>query len=204
MSGNGDSGGITGGSGGINLFEAEGITGLPEFLVTLPGGKVLSFNDWLYYLTWTIALVLFAVAWGIHHSRFGRSLRAIRDNEIAAAASGVWLASHKTLAFSILMNGVGYNYELVRPEEKLIANQPATRLHSQLDFGAYSQSRKIAGREAVRLNPVDAAHRGIAARSHQPDDTAAAADDAAAVLSASVLSVLAAAPSGSSAVNRRS
>ena len=35
----------------------------------------------------------------------------------------------------------------------LIANQPATRLHSQLDFGAYSQSKKIAGREAVRLNP---------------------------------------------------
>ncbi len=94
--------GLTGGSGGINLFEAEGSTGLPEFLVTLPGGKVLSFNDWLYYLTWTIALVLFAVAWAIHHSRFGRSLRAIRDNEIAAAASGVWLASHKTLAFSRL------------------------------------------------------------------------------------------------------
>ena len=43
----------------------------------------------------------------------------------------------------------------------LIANQPATRLHSQLDFGAYSQSKKIAGREAVRLNPADAAHRGI-------------------------------------------
>jgi branched-chain amino acid transport system permease protein len=93
--------GLTGGSGGINLFEAEGITGLPEFIVTLPGGRVLSFNDWLYYLTWTIALALFAVAWMIHHSRFGRSLRAIRDNEIAAAASGVWLASHKTLAFAI-------------------------------------------------------------------------------------------------------
>ncbi len=44
----------------------------------------------------------------------------------------------------------------------LIANQPATRLHSQLDFGAYSQSRKIAGREPVRLNPTDAARRGIA------------------------------------------
>ncbi|WP_426533498.1 molybdopterin-dependent oxidoreductase [Bradyrhizobium sp. McL0615] len=44
----------------------------------------------------------------------------------------------------------------------LIANQPATRLHSQLDFGAYSQSRKIEGREAVRLNPADAARRGIA------------------------------------------
>jgi branched-chain amino acid transport system permease protein len=93
--------GFTGGSGGINLFEAEGITGLPEFIVTLPGGHQLSFNDWLYYMTWTIALVLFVVAWGIHHSRLGRSLRAIRDNELAAAASGVWLASHKTLAFTL-------------------------------------------------------------------------------------------------------
>jgi biotin/methionine sulfoxide reductase len=44
----------------------------------------------------------------------------------------------------------------------LIANQPATRLHSQLDFGAYSQSKKIAGRKPVRLNPVDAARRSIA------------------------------------------
>ncbi|WP_024511244.1 molybdopterin guanine dinucleotide-containing S/N-oxide reductase [Bradyrhizobium sp. ARR65] len=44
----------------------------------------------------------------------------------------------------------------------LIANQPSTRLHSQLDFGAYSQSRKIAGREPVRLNPIDAERRGIA------------------------------------------
>jgi biotin/methionine sulfoxide reductase len=45
----------------------------------------------------------------------------------------------------------------------LIANQPATRLHSQLDFGRYSQSSKIAGREVVRLNPADAQARGIAA-----------------------------------------
>lgn len=44
----------------------------------------------------------------------------------------------------------------------LIANQPATRLHSQLDFGAYSQSAKRGGREVVRINPRDAAARGIA------------------------------------------
>ena len=43
----------------------------------------------------------------------------------------------------------------------LIANQPATRLHSQLDFGAYSQSSKVAGREVVRLNTADAGRRGI-------------------------------------------
>ncbi len=44
----------------------------------------------------------------------------------------------------------------------LIANQPATRLHSQLDFGGYSQSQKVAGREVARLNPADAKARGIA------------------------------------------
>jgi biotin/methionine sulfoxide reductase len=44
----------------------------------------------------------------------------------------------------------------------LIANQPSTRLHSQLDVGAVSQAAKVAGREAVRLHPADAAARGIA------------------------------------------
>ena len=44
----------------------------------------------------------------------------------------------------------------------LIANQPSTRLHSQLDVGDVSRAAKVAGREAVRLNPEDAASRGIA------------------------------------------
>ncbi len=43
----------------------------------------------------------------------------------------------------------------------LIANQPATRLHSQLDFGATSQASKVKGREPVRIHPQDAAARGI-------------------------------------------
>jgi biotin/methionine sulfoxide reductase len=43
----------------------------------------------------------------------------------------------------------------------LIANQPATRLHSQLDFGATSLASKIKGREPVRIHPQDAAARGI-------------------------------------------
>ena len=44
---------------------------------------------------------------------------------------------------------------------QLIANQPATRLHSQLDFGATSLASKIEGREPVRIHPQDAAARGI-------------------------------------------
>jgi biotin/methionine sulfoxide reductase len=46
---------------------------------------------------------------------------------------------------------------------QLVANQPATRLHSQLDFGATSQASKINGREPVRIHPQDAAARGIRA-----------------------------------------
>ncbi len=45
---------------------------------------------------------------------------------------------------------------------RLVANQPATRLHSQLDFGGHSTSQKQRGREVVRVNPADAAARGIA------------------------------------------
>src|SRR5208337_1759205 len=44
---------------------------------------------------------------------------------------------------------------------QLVANQPATRLHSQLDFGATSLASKINGREPVRIHPQDAAARGI-------------------------------------------
>ena len=47
----------------------------------------------------------------------------------------------------------------------LISNQPAPRLHSQLDFAAVSRNTKIAGREAVTLHPADAAERGIEADS---------------------------------------
>lgn len=44
---------------------------------------------------------------------------------------------------------------------QLVANNPSTRLHSQLDAGAHSQASKIQGREPVRINPADAAPRGI-------------------------------------------
>ena len=44
----------------------------------------------------------------------------------------------------------------------LVANNPATRLHGQLDHGAYSQAAKVKGREPVRMHPTDAAARGIA------------------------------------------
>lgn len=43
----------------------------------------------------------------------------------------------------------------------LLSGQPKTRLHSQLDNGAYSLSQKISGREPVLIHPDDARQRGI-------------------------------------------
>jgi biotin/methionine sulfoxide reductase len=44
----------------------------------------------------------------------------------------------------------------------LVSSQPRERLHSQMDMGPVSAQGKIAGREAVAINPVDAKKRGIA------------------------------------------
>lgn len=43
----------------------------------------------------------------------------------------------------------------------LLSDQPAHRLHGQLDAAQASRQAKVAGREAVRLHPRDAAERGI-------------------------------------------
>lgn len=43
----------------------------------------------------------------------------------------------------------------------LISHQPERRLHSQLDHGSHSRAGKIHDREPCRLNPKDAATRGI-------------------------------------------
>jgi biotin/methionine sulfoxide reductase len=48
------------------------------------------------------------------------------------------------------------------PDElHLIANQPKTKLHSQLDIGEISQKAKVKGREPLRMNPVDATRRNL-------------------------------------------
>ena len=91
--------GFTGGGSGINLF------GLPELTASLTPvtvlGQDLVFNDWLYYLCWTVALVGYVIAWLLLRGRTGRALRAVRDSETAAQSSGVSLPRYKTLAFGV-------------------------------------------------------------------------------------------------------
>jgi branched-chain amino acid transport system permease protein len=86
---------FTGGSTGITLFGKPTQTGHGV------GIWGLTNNQWLYALTWTVGGLVFLIAWWLLESRFGRSLRAIRDSEIAAAASGVNRAKYKVLAFGV-------------------------------------------------------------------------------------------------------
>jgi branched-chain amino acid transport system permease protein len=81
---------FTGGGGGLLLD-----------LPTTPFGLPLSPSDWLYYLCWGIAAVVFVAAWILVRGRTGRALKAIRENELAAVSSGVGLATYKTLAFGV-------------------------------------------------------------------------------------------------------
>ena len=103
---------FTGGGGGINLFESAARTRPVETTdpitfetisepIKFLGFEIASFNEWLYYLSWGVALLMFAVAWLLLRGKSGRSFRAVRDSELAAASSGVNLATYKTLAFGI-------------------------------------------------------------------------------------------------------
>jgi branched-chain amino acid transport system permease protein len=86
---------FTGGSTGITLFGKPTQTGHGA------GVWGLTNNQWLYALTWSVGALVFLVAWWLLDSRFGRSLRAIRDSELAATASGVNRAKYKVLAFGV-------------------------------------------------------------------------------------------------------
>jgi branched-chain amino acid transport system permease protein len=93
--------GLTGGSGGINLFDralnrSTGALGSVHVL-----GRTLAANDFLYYLTWGIGLGLAGIAWLIVRGRAGRAFRSLRDSEVAAASFGVNPALYKTLAFAL-------------------------------------------------------------------------------------------------------
>jgi branched-chain amino acid transport system permease protein len=58
-------------------------------------------NRWYYNATWACAGVLVVLAWLVLSSPVGRTWRALRDSEIAAATFGVRVPLYKTLAFGM-------------------------------------------------------------------------------------------------------
>ena len=91
---------LTGGVQGISLAPPDPPQFAADTFSALTGTAMTS-DQWIYYLTLACALLLFWLAWNLVRHRSGRAMRAMRDGEVAAAASGVNIAGYKTLAFGI-------------------------------------------------------------------------------------------------------
>jgi branched-chain amino acid transport system permease protein len=83
--------GLTGGVQGLVVDEPDP----PSFL------PMITADQWLYYLTLIVTIVMFVVASNLVRSRSGRAILAIRDNPIAASAMGINSALYKTLTFGV-------------------------------------------------------------------------------------------------------
>lgn len=80
----------TGGSQGIVLSKPKAPLHLP-----------LTEDQWLYFLTLAVTIVLFVLAANLLGGRTGRAIVAIRDNHIAAEAMGVNNALYKSTIFGV-------------------------------------------------------------------------------------------------------
>jgi branched-chain amino acid transport system permease protein len=83
----------------------QSLTGGVQGIVILkpdpPPGVPLDPDQWLYFFTLAVLLIMFAGAANLVKSRTGRAIMAIRDHPIAAATMGINTALYKTLTFGI-------------------------------------------------------------------------------------------------------
>jgi branched-chain amino acid transport system permease protein len=78
-----------------------GVQGIVIVKPDPPFGLPLSPDQWLYYFTLAVMILMFVVAWNLLRGRVGRALIAIRDHHTAAEAMGVNTALYKTLTFGV-------------------------------------------------------------------------------------------------------
>ncbi|HEY6116858.1 MAG TPA: branched-chain amino acid ABC transporter permease [Candidatus Dormibacteraeota bacterium] len=91
---------LTGGVQGILVLQPDPPATASDIFSAVTGTSMTS-DQWIYYVSLLCLLLLFWLAWNLLRHRPGRAMRAIRDGEVAAAASGVNIAAYKTLAFGI-------------------------------------------------------------------------------------------------------
>jgi branched-chain amino acid transport system permease protein len=78
-----------------------GVQGIVIAKPEAPAGIPLNPDQWLYFFTLAVTLVMFLLGWNLLRGRIGRALMAIRDQHIAAEAMGVNNAMYKSLAFGV-------------------------------------------------------------------------------------------------------
>ena len=132
---------LTGGGNGINLFGLPRLSGLGVEVDVL--GRTLTYNDWLYYSCWTVALVLLAASSLLLRGRLGRSLRAVRDAEPAALSSGVNPMAAKTARVRHLRLLRGRGGRPLRDAHDL--RQPGSLRRDAVDLPARRRRRRRLG-----------------------------------------------------------
>lgn len=78
-----------------------GVQGLVLFKPEAPFGLPLNQDQWLYFFTLAVTLLMFVLAWNLLRGRVGRAIVAIRDQPIAARAMGINAALYKSLTFGV-------------------------------------------------------------------------------------------------------
>jgi branched-chain amino acid transport system permease protein len=78
-----------------------GVQGIVIVKPDAPFGLKLSPDQWLYFFTLAVMVVMFVLGWNLLRGRVGRALVAIRDHPIAASAMGINTARYKSLAFGV-------------------------------------------------------------------------------------------------------
>ena len=87
----------------LKYFEhwTGGSQGLVLSKPNAPFGLKLNPDQWLYFLTLAVLVLLFWVGANLLRGRVGRAIVAIRDNPIAAEAMGVNSSLYKSLTFGV-------------------------------------------------------------------------------------------------------
>ena len=78
-----------------------GVQGIVITKPDAPFGLPLNQDQWLYYFTLIVGIILYICATNLVTSRTGRALMAIRDNPIAARSMGVNTSLYKASAFGL-------------------------------------------------------------------------------------------------------
>ena len=78
-----------------------GVQGIVIVKPDAPFGLPLNADQWLYFFTLAVAIVMFVLGHNLLHGRVGRALLAIRDNPVAAQAMGVNNAMYKSITFGV-------------------------------------------------------------------------------------------------------
>ena len=138
----------------------EPLTGGVQGIVILkpdpPPGVPLDADQWLYFFTLAVLLIMFAGAANLVNSRTGRAIMAIRDHPIAAAAMGINTALYKTLTFGVSAFYTGVAGRARRDRHPI-------RRARQLYLSVVGLLAGRAGGGGRRLDPREPVRRGVRA-----------------------------------------